>query len=438
MNEMKISVFGLGYVGCVNLGCLAQSGNNIIGVDTNKNKINLINAGKATIVEDKIDEIISKQLGLGRIRATSDYRSAVLDSSISIICVGTPSTEYGHLNLKYIYTVAEQIGEAIRFKESFHTIVIRSTVLPGTNEKISKIIEEVSLKRKESDFAVVSNPEFLREGSAVNDYYNPPYILIGSTSKRALDQLSILYKDIKVELIIEEIKIVEMIKYVNNSFHALKVTFANEIGNICKELNIDSYKLMNIFIKDKILNLSSYYLKPGFAYGGSCLPKDLEALKSIAHNHNLETPIINNISKSNELQIERALKMIIDYNVNEIGFLGLSFKAGTDDLRNSPSVRLIEILIGKGYNIKIYDESVNLANIVGRNKDFIEKHIKHLTNLMVDDIEELIDNSQLIVITNKDKKTKNIIKNINTKKIFDLAHIDIDLLSMDNYRGICW
>ncbi|HMU43003.1 MAG TPA: UDP-glucose/GDP-mannose dehydrogenase family protein [Ignavibacteriaceae bacterium] len=435
---MNISIFGLGYVGCVSLGCLAQNGHIVIGVDVSETKVDLINRGIATIVEKDIDEIIRAQFNSGKIRATKDPKEAVLNTEISIIAVGTPSSVNGHLVLDYIYKVVENIADALKQKNGFHVIAIRSTVLPGTCEKAAKMIEKISGKIYNKDFTVVSNPEFLREGTAVNDYFHPPYTLIGSDSKSGSEKMSQLYNEIDAEIVITSIKEAEIIKYVNNTFHALKVSFANEIGNICKTLGVDSLEVMKIFVKDKQLNISPYYLRPGFAYGGSCLPKDLKALQTLAHDLYLDTPVIQSINKSNDIQIKRAEKIITDCNKNKIGILGLSFKEGTDDLRNSPSVNLIETLIGKGFTIKIYDKSVQYSQLTGRNKDYIDQHIPHLAKLMESDIEQVISISELLVVSTREKEFDEVLRNIHDKKIIDLVGLDKELLNKPNYFGINW
>lgn len=435
---MNISIFGLGYVGCVSLGCLAKNGHIVIGVDVSETKVDLINSGIATIVEKDIDEIIRAQFNSGKIRATMDPKEAVLNTEISIIAVGTPSSVNGHLILDYIYKVVENIADALKQKNGFHVIAIRSTVLPGTCEKAAKMIEKISGKIYNKDFTVVSNPEFLREGTAVNDYFHPPYTLIGSDSKSGSEKMSQLYSEIDAEIVVTSIKEAEIIKYVNNTFHALKVSFANEIGNICKTLGVDSLEVMKIFIKDKQLNISPYYLRPGFAYGGSCLPKDLKALQTLAHDLYLDTPVIQSINKSNDIQIKRAEKIITNCNKNKIGILGLSFKEGTDDLRNSPSVNLIETLLGKGFTIKIYDKSVQYSQLTGRNKDYIDQHIPHLAKLMESDVEQLITNSELIVVSTREKEFDEILSNIQDKKIIDLVGLDKEFLNKPNYFGINW
>ena len=433
---MNISIFGLGYVGCVSLGCLARNGHNVIGVDIQEMKVNLINSGKPTIIEKEIDEIIEEQYKKGKICATLDYKEAVNNSEISILCVGTPSTINGHLNLDHIFETARQIGEALASKKEFHTVVIRSTVLPGTNENVAGIIEEVSGKKKNRDFAVISNPEFLREGSAVEDYYNPSVTVLGGENEYALDVITKMYEGIDAPIVRVDVKVAEIIKYINNSFHALKVSFANEVGNICKKLDIDSHEVMKLFCMDDKLNLSSYYLKPGFAYGGSCLPKDLKALKTLAHDHYIDSQVINSIAESNENQKYVAMGLIENSGKRKIGVLGLSFKPGTDDLRFSPIVEVIERLIGKGYDVKVYDKNVNLSRLVGKNKSYIEEKLPHLSSILSTSLQDVTSWAEVIVISNKEKEFQDICPQ-NNQKIIDLVRID-SLKSSANYEGICW
>lgn len=433
---MKISIFGLGYVGCVSIGCLAQSGNQIIGVDINPIKIKLINEGKPTIIEKDIDVFIKDAFEKGLVYATSDYKKAVVESDISIIAVGTPSTKNGHTNLNYIYRVAKEIGVAISEKHTFHIIAIRSTVLPGTNKKVGEIIEKASHKERNVNFAVVSNPEFLREGSAVRDYFNPPFTVLGSDNKRALEIMEEVYRDINAPIKKVDIEVAEIIKYVNNSFHALKITFANEVGNICKKLNIDSHDVMDLFVMDKQLNLSPYYLKPGFAYGGSCLPKDLKGLKTIAHDNYLPSPVLESIENSNNYQKQHAIQLIEKNGKTNIGILGLSFKENTDDLRNSPIVEVAEYFLRKGYNINIYDKNICVSELTGTNKDYIDTHIPHLSELVTDDIEKVVSLSEVIVITHKIEGVLEFVEKYRTKIFIDLARITNN--KYDNYEGICW
>jgi len=436
---MNISIFGLGYVGCVSLGCLARNGHNVIGVDVSETKVKQINSGLPTIIEKDIDLIIREEHDKRRISATTDYSRAILETDISIIAVGTPSSSTGHLNLEYIYKVAENFGRILRAKDQFHVIAIRSTVLPGTSAKFADIIEEYSGKQRNVDFAMVSNPEFLREGTAVHDYYHPPLTLIGSDSPEGAEKVASLYRQLPAEVVITEVRVAEIMKYVNNTFHALKVSFGNEIGNICSALKIDSHKVMEIFCKDKELNISPYYFKPGFAFGGSCLPKDLKGLQTLAHDHYVKTPLIESIDKTNELQISRAVEMIQQTKKRKLGFLGLSFKAGTDDLRNSPAVALIETLLGKGYEIAIYDQNVHLSNLTGTNKEYIDTHIPHLSRLMKAQISDLMKESEIIIVNNKEKEYIDILTNVEWEHpIIDMVRLPQEIREKKNYKGINW
>ena len=436
---MKVSIFGMGYVGCVSLGCLAKNGHTVIGVDISDVKVKQINSGLPTIIEKDIDLIINEQFKKGNISATTDFKKAVLESDISIIAVGTPPTEIGHLSLEYVFKVAEDIGNSLVDKDDFHIIAVRSTVTPGTTEKVSDIIAKRSGKQKNIHFAVLSNPEFLREGTAVSDYDNPPLTLIGSDFAPAAEKLALLYSTVTAELVITEIKIAEMMKYINNTFHALKVSFANEVGNICSKLQIDAYKVMEIFCKDKELNISPYYLNPGFAYGGSCLPKDLKGLQTLAHDLYVKVPVIESIDKTNAIQIQRAVDFIIGQHKRKLSFLGLSFKAGTDDLRNSPAVAIIETLVGKGYEVEIYDKNINIARLTGTNKQYIDAHIPHLSKLMVDDIDKLLlDNDIFIVNNNENEYNDALLKMGRQVTIIDFVHLSEGVRKRSGYFGINW
>ena len=435
---MNISIFGLGYVGCVGAACLAKLGHNVIGVDVNENKVNLMKAGKPTIIEAGIAELCAEAHEEGRMTATTSVEKAVLGSTVSFIVVGTPSSKEGHLNLNYIYTVARQIGEALRLKNEFHIVAIRSTVLPGTNEKVGEIIEESSGRKRGIDFTVVSNPEFLREGTSVEDYFNPPLTLVGTDMPEAEEIFREIYKDIPAEFIATDIRVAEMMKYVNNTYHALKIVFGNEVGNICKELNIDSHKVMEIFCKDKQLNISPYYFKPGFAYGGSCLPKDMKALKTLAHDLYVSVPVIESIYNSNEAQKDKAVKMIMAAGHRKVGILGLSFKAGTDDLRCSPIVEVVERLLGKGFEIRIYDKNVKVSELTGTNKDFIMAKIPHLQHFVTDDLQSVCENSDVLVITNKEKEFASVLTDYPGKTIIDLVRQWKEVDYAGHYEGISW
>lgn len=434
---MKISVFGLGYVGCVSVGCLAKEGHQVTGVDISKVKVDLINSGQPTIIENDIAELIEAGKKNNLISATGDFEKAVYDTDVSIICVGTPNDEFGRLSMKYIYKVAEQIGEAVKKKNSFHTVTIRSTVMPGTNKKVSEIIAEHSGKKAGQDFCVVSNPEFLREGSAVYDYFNPPMVVVGSDSEKGIEVLREVNKSIKAPFEVVEIEIAEMFKFVNNTFHALKVAFANEVGSIGKGLGVNSVKLMELFCKDTKLNISPAYLRPGFAYGGSCLPKDLKALKTIARDKFIDVPVIENIDRSNGHHIDRLFNAVAKSGYTKIGVLGISFKEGTDDLRESPVITLIEKLVGKGFQIAIYDKNVNLANLMGANKEFIMQHLPHIGKLLYTSVDDLIADSELIIINGKDAEFFEKIEKVPQKPVIDLLYLK-NLQNREQYTGMCW
>lgn len=435
---MNISIFGLGYVGCVGAACCAKLGHKVIGVDVSENKVNLINAGKPTIIEKDIEKLCMEGHEKGLLSATTNVNAAIQNTDISFIVVGTPSSPEGHLNLNYIFTVAKQIGEALKDKDTFHIVAIRSTVLPGTNEKVGKIIAEASGKKRNEGFAVVSNPEFLREGTSVEDYMNPPLTLIGTDNEFAERQFRKLYEHIEAEFVCTDIKVAEMMKYVNNTYHALKIVFGNEVGRICKELDIDSHKVMEIFCKDKHLNISPYYFKPGFAYGGSCLPKDSKALRTLARDLYVDVPVINAIDPSNELQKKQALDIIMSKGKRNIGILGLSFKAGTDDLRCSPIVDVVETLLGKGFQLSIYDKNVKISELTGTNKDFIMARIPHLQHFITADLDKVSAESDVLVITNKEKDFEDVLKKYPGKIVIDLVRewktVDYDGI----YDGLAW
>lgn len=440
---MRINVFGLGYVGCVTAVSLARNGNDVLGVDIDPNKVNLINMGKGPVIEPGLEKELIKSLADGKIRATlNDIHSDFIEKAdISFVCVGTPSNENSSLNLQYIKKVVGQIGDYMKNLSNYHVINIRSTVLPGTiQEVIIPIAEEHSQKKVGRDFGICMNPEFLREGTAMNDFLNPPFTVIGEYDNKSGSVVAELYKDINAQLVRTDIKVAEMLKYTCNAFHALKVTFANEIGNICKHLNIDSHSVMNLFCKDSHLNLSPYYLKPGFAFGGSCLPKDLRALLYKAKMSDVDMPVLNSILSSNKMQIDIAFNMIRKTEKKNIGVIGLSFKAGTDDLRESPMVDLVEKLIGKGYSISIYDEEVSIAKIFGANKKYIENVIPHISTLMETNLEKVIEKSEVIIFGNKRKENEEIIRKIGKDQfIIDLWRVKNNLKSIEgHYDGICW
>ncbi|GAB4377527.1 MAG: nucleotide sugar dehydrogenase [Calditrichia bacterium] len=437
---MKIAVFGLGYVGCVSAACFANEGHDVYGVDVHPEKVDIINKGKSPIVETGLDQLVEKVVGKGKLKATTDYIEAVHESDISLICVGTPSNRNGSVSLDYIFRVAEQVGDALRKVNHYHVFVIRSTVPPGTLGKAMDIIAKTSGKKIVTDFGGCSNPEFLREGSALNDFYNPPYTVIGEWDQRSGDVLAEIYRSIDAPLIRTDVKVAEMVKYANNVFHAVKVNFGNEIGTICKSYGIDSHKLMEIFCMDDKLNLSSYYLKPGFAFGGSCLPKDVRALAYQAKERDLELPMLQSLMPSNQEHIRRAIDLVLAYGKKRLGILGISFKEDTDDLRESPMVEVVETLLGKGYDIRIYDRNVHLARLFGANKEYINKKIPHISNLMEDNIENVLNHAEILIIGNKNPEFSKIVQELNSHYIvIDFVRILNDLhQTHTRYEGLCW
>lgn len=434
---MRIAVFGLGYVGCVSLACLAEYGHLVFGVDINEFKVNQINSGKPTIIEKDIDELIKKHTDTSQIIATTDHLRAIRETDIAFICVGTPSTATGQLNLKHIFETAKQIGNGIKERDSFYTIVIRSTVMPGTNHSFGIQLEEVSGGKRNEKFAIVSNPEFLREGSAVADFFNPALTIIGTENSEAFKLMENIYEPTKAPIVQSDIGLAEIIKYVNNSFHALKIAFANEIGVISKTLGINSIYLMELFAMDTKLNISSAYLTPGMAYGGSCLTKDLKGLYTIAYDHYLETPLLKSIGESNYIHSNRAFELVEKYKSKKIGIIGLAFKKGTDDLRYSPAVDLVEKLNGKGYNIKIYDPNVILSKLLGANKSYIEKHLPHVSTMLDESIYGVLNHGETLVLVHKIDDILAHKSLLSSKNIIDLAG-HRELMHLENYEGIAW
>ncbi len=436
---MRFSIFGLGYVGAVSAGCLASDGHEVIGVDPNPTKVDLVRRGIAPIVEKDIGEMIDAAARAGRLQATTSVAEAINGSDISFICVGTPSQLNGNLDLSFVRRVCEEIGTALRSKSDYHIVVARSTMLPGSMRNVViPTLEQFSGKRAGEDFGVCNNPEFLREGTAVHDYYHPPKTVIGETDARAGQPLVDLYAKLDAALVRTDIDTAEMVKYADNTWHALKVAFANEIGNVCKAAGIDGHRVMDIFCRDTKLNLSPYYLRPGFAFGGSCLPKDVRALSYKARSMDVDTPVLNAILPSNQGQIERAIKMITGKARRRVGVLGFAFKAGTDDLRESPVVDVIEYLIGKGYDLRLYDQNVSMAALTGANRDYILNHIPHISRLMVDSIEQVLEFAETLVIGNGAEEFRQALGRLRPdQQIVDLVRLS-DRVSDGTYDGICW
>jgi GDP-mannose 6-dehydrogenase len=439
---MNVSVFGLGYVGSVSAASFAADGHTVVGVDVNPDKVTSLNEGRSPIVEKGLDELIRDNAASGRLRATTSTKEAVDATDLSLICVGTPSRRNGSLDLAYLERVCEQIGKALADKPAYHVVVVRSTVLPGTtHEVVIPALEKTSGKTYGSGFGVTVNPEFLREGTAIKDFRQPPMTLVGHNYRSDAQPTEALYTKVDAPLVNTSIRTAEMIKYASNTWHALKVTFANEVGNLCKRLDIDSHDVMDIFCRDEKLNLSSYYMKPGFAFGGSCLPKDVRAMQYRAKEVDLEMPVIQAILGSNELQIKHAVDMVVDTGKKRVGLLGFSFKAGTDDLRESPIVILAEALLGKGYSLRIYDRNVSIARLVGANKEYINKQIPHLSSLLSESIDEVIEKSDVIVVGNGSPEFAEALKNTRPGQVvidlFRVKGVAKEEIPAD-YTGICW
>lgn len=437
---MRIAIFGLGYVGAVSAGCLAELGHTVVGVDPNAVKVDLINAGRAPVIEKGLDEFIARAVGAGRLRATTVQREAVEVSEVSLVCVGTPSQPNGNLELKYVRAVCREIGEALRETTDFHVVVMRSTMLPGSMRSVViPELEQASGKRIGEGIGVCINPEFLREATAVDDFFHPPKTVIGETESAGGDLVERIYQGIEAPMIRTRIESAEMVKYTDNVWHALKVGFANEIGNICKAVGIDGREVMEIFCQDRKLNLSGNYLKPGYAFGGSCLPKDVRALTYRAKSLDVAVPILGAILPSNDGQVTRAFRMIADRPGRKVGMLGLSFKAGTDDLRESPLVELVERLIGKGYDVTIYDRNVRLGGLVGANRDYILNRIPHIAGLLQDDIGPVLERSDIVVVGNNAPEFLEVYGRLRADQtLIDLVSIGDPAPGADRYEGICW
>lgn len=434
-----ISIFGLGYVGCVSAACFASDGFRVVGVDVARAKVDQINAGRSTIVEEGIAQMVADVVGRKMLSATTDVRQAVLDTDVSLVCVGTPSRPNGSIDLQYVVRVSEQIGAALREKGRWHTVVIRSTVMPGTiDTHVIPAIERTSGLKHGVGFAVCSNPEFLREGTSIKDFRDPPFTLIGAAEPAHAEAVAALYTKVSAPCHVVALRVAEMIKYACNCFHGLKVGFANEIGNVCKAMGVDSHEVMRLFCEDRKLNISPAYLKPGFAFGGSCLPKDLRAVIHRGRLEDVPLPILEATLDSNRRQIDRAFHMIAATGSRRIGILGLAFKSGTDDLRESPMVTLVEMLVGKGFELLVHDKEVSEANVIGANRDYVEREIPHLWKLMRQDIRTVLEQSEVVVLGNGSPEYRALGAELDGRLVVDLARALPGRASSDRYKGICW
>ncbi|AUF95888.1 GDP-mannose dehydrogenase [Pseudomonas sp. 02C 26] len=435
---MNISIFGLGYVGAVCAGCLSARGHHVLGVDVSQAKIDLINQGKSPIVEPGLEQLLQDGVNQGRLRGTTDVQAAVLATDLSLLCVGTPSKKNGDLDLVYMEAVCREIGTVLRDKQSRHTVVVRSTVLPGTVKNVViPILEQYSGKKAGTDFGVAVNPEFLRESTAIKDYDFPAMTVIGELDTQSGDLLASLYQGLDAPVIRKSVEVAELIKYTCNVWHATKVSFANEIGNIAKASGVDGREVMDVVCQDYKLNLSRYYLRPGFAFGGSCLPKDVRALTYRAGQLDVEHPLLASLMASNRNQVDIAFDLVERTGKRKVALLGLAFKAGSDDLRESPLVTLAEKLIGKGYDLRIFDANVEYARVFGANRDYIESVIPHVSSLLQNDLEQVIGEADVIVLGNNDERFASALENNEGKQVIDLVGF-MDGVSDEQRQGICW
>jgi GDP-mannose 6-dehydrogenase len=438
---MKISIFGLGYVGAVSLACLARDGHSVIGVDIDQSKLDLIQSGRTPVVEEGMVDLMTSVAASGRVSVTSDVRRAVLDSELSLICVGTPSAPNGSQDQSAILKLAQELGRAMQAKSSDHVFVFRSTVVPGTVEDVLRpIVERESGKRDGKEFHVCFQPEFLREGTSIRDYDKPPFTIVGANAPAAFARLRELFGHLPCEFVATSIRSAEMVKYCCNNFHALKITFANETARLCEALGVDAFQVMDLVCRDKHLNISPAYLKPGFAFGGSCLPKDLRATMYLAKTRDVEMPMMGNVLASNRLHVEHAIAKVLASGRRRVGMIGLSFKTGTDDLRESPLVLIAEQFIGKGLSLLVYDPEVHLSRLLGANRRFIEQHVPHIGSLMRAGIESVIEESDVLVVGLSDAKIFDALaKHVREDHlILDLVNIPQREVLRGNVMGLCW
>ncbi len=434
-----VSVFGLGYVGCVSVACLAKAGHRVIGVEVNASKVELINRGVATIVEPGLDALLESGVASGAVSATTDAAAAIRQSDVVLVTVGTPSREDGELDLSHIHAVAEDVGRTLKDCDRFVTVAIRSTVKPGTCRTVAGIIERASGRTFGANFSVVANPEFLREGTAIADYEKPPYVLIGAEDERGAAEVAAIYANLGAEVLTVGLASAEIIKYVNNSWHALKVAFGNEVGAVCKALGIDSHEVMELFFRDRVLNISPHYLRPGFAFGGACLPKDLSAFAALAKSMEIKVPVLDSVHPSNDAHVARAIALIRRHSPEaRLGFLGVSFKPGTDDVRNSPTLAIIEALRRDGYRISIFDDYVGLALASGRNAATTRAILGDVEELLVPTSAELLENSDVIVVAKREPSFDVVLGNLGGRPLVDLIHLKGFARTPGLYSGLAW
>jgi GDP-mannose 6-dehydrogenase len=436
---MRISVFGLGYVGCVSAACLAKAGHQVIGVELQPEKVALVNSGTAPFVEPGLADLIAEQVRAGALAATTDAQTAIERTEMSLVCVGTPSLPTGQLDATALHSVCSQIGSALRGTSDRHTIVIRSTVLPGTLRTCADLIEQASGRSCGRDFVVAVNPEFLREGSALHDFWHPPFTVIGAPTRQDAERIAEIYRSVDAPVVLTSPATAQMVKYASNLFHATKIVFANEVGRLARALSIDSHEVMDVFLRDTKLNVSSAYLRPGYAYGGSCLPKDLNAITAFARENHVPIPLLERLHESNRQQIELGIQAVLDTGTEKVGVLGFSFKPNTDDLRESPHVALVETLVGKGKHVRIFDPNIRFARLMGANKRFIDAAIPHVVSLLTDALDDVVVESECIVIANRDPAYVPVLQQARPDQtIVDLVRIAPAIDTAARYIGLAW
>jgi GDP-mannose 6-dehydrogenase len=436
---MNVSVFGMGYVGCVTAACLAKSGHHVIGVEVQREKVEILQSGAAPFMEPGLTELIAEEVRTSALEATSDAYAAVQQTDISLICVGTPSLPSGQLNASAVENVCRQIADALKQKSTFHTIVLRSTVLPGTVERCAALLEQVSGKVHGSDFAVAFNPEFLREGSALEDFWNPPFTVVGAHRRQDAERIAGLYSGVAAPVFLTDPGTAQMVKYASNLYHAAKIVFANEIGRICKAAGIDSHQVMDIFCRDTKLNVSAAYLRPGYAYGGSCLPKDLQAMTAFARENHIPVPLLERLHESNRQQVEIGIQAVLETGKQTVGVLGFSFKPNTDDLRESPHVALVEALIGKGKRVRVFDPYIQYSRLMGANRRFIDAAVPHVVELFTDSTDEILQTCECVVVANRDPLFEPVLDKIRDGQVVvDLVRLRTGANQRGTYRGLAW
>jgi GDP-mannose 6-dehydrogenase len=424
---MKVAIFGMGYVGCVSAAVFAREGHDVTGVDTSQTKIGALLRGESPVLEPGLGDLIRRAHAEGRLVATTNAVEAARNAEIIFVCVGTPSSANGAVNSSALERVASDIGGAIAGRRDYPVVALRSTVLPVVIDTVLiATLERASGMRLGPDFGLVVNPEFLREGSAIRDFDEPPFTVLGTGEARAATIMRELYAFLEAPIVVVERPTAALVKYACNSFHALKVAFANEIAAVSSSAGVDGKEVMRLLCMDNKLNISAAYLKPGMPFGGSCLPKDVRAIAHYGRRQDVPVPLLESILESNRLQIEMCVQRVLAHGRARVGIFGMSFKAGTDDLRESPTIAIVEALLGKGIQIAIYDGRVSLAQLIGANREYVELHLPHIATLLRPTPEEVLAESDVLVIANGDSEFSDLSDRLRPGQVL------IDLVGMTN------